>query len=256
MGMARQSAPSAPVPVAVPIAVPVLVTRPLAEGRAFAAALGDRFGTRVRPVLAPLMALKVLTPALPPGPFAGVIFTSSAGVEASLRLQPHLPQQAWCVGRKTAERATAAGFHARSADGDADALVAAIQADAPKGPLLHLSGEDTRGEVAKRLISAGIETVSLTIYRQEPQALSPEGAAILAGEGPVILPLFSPRSAALFCAAMPPDSRASLYLVVMSAAVADAARHIPHHTLIIAPDLTAEAMIQTCDKALDAAAPP
>jgi uroporphyrinogen-III synthase len=236
--------------------VPVLVTRPLADGRAFAAALSDRFGTRVRPVLAPLMALKVLTPALPPGPFAGVIFTSAAGVEAALRFKPDLPQQAWCVGRKTAERATGAGFHARSADGDADALVAAILADPPLGRLVHLSGEDTRGEVAKRLVSAGIETVSVTIYRQDPQPLTPEAAALLARADPVILPLFSPRSAALFLAAMPPDSRASLHVVAMSAAVADAARDIPHHALNIAPDLTAEAMIQACDKALEAAAPP
>lgn len=248
MAMARQSAPSVP--------VPVLVTRPLAEACAFATALTDRFGTRVRPVLAPLMAVRVLTPALPPGPFAGVIFTSSAGVEAAPRLQPHLPQHAWCVGRKTAERATAAGFRARSADGDADALVAAIMADPPNGRLLHLSGQDTRGEVAERLVSAGIETVSLIIYRQDPQPLSPEGAGVLSAEGPVILPLFSPRSAALFHAAMPPDIRASLYLVAMSAAVAGEARPIPHCALIIAPELTAEAMLEACGKALDRASPP
>jgi uroporphyrinogen-III synthase len=236
--------------------VPVLVTRPIAEARAFAAVLGDRFGARVRPVLSPLMALKVLTPALPPGPFAGVIFTSAAGVEAAQRLRPELPPDAWCVGRKTAERAAAAGFRARSADGDAAALVAAILADAPDGRLLHLHGEDTRGEVAKRLVLAGIETVSLTIYRQESQPLSPEGTAVLASEGPVILPLFSPRSAALFDAAMPPGSRATLHLVAMSAAVAEAARSIRHRSLIIAPDLTADAMLQACGKALDTASLP
>jgi uroporphyrinogen-III synthase len=248
MGMGRQSAPSAP--------VPVLVTRPLAEGRAFATALTDRFGTRVRPVLAPLMALKILTPALPPGPFTGVIFTSAAGVEAALRLKPDLPQQAWCVGRKTADRATAAGFHARSADGDADALVAAILADPPNGRLLHLSGEDTRGEVAERLVSAGIQTVSLTVYRQDPQPLTAETAALLASAGPVILPLFSPRSATLFHAAMPPDSRATLHFVAMSAAVAEAARAIPHRALTVATELTAEGMLDACGKALEAAAPP
>jgi uroporphyrinogen-III synthase len=248
MGMVRQSAPSTP--------VPVLVTRPLAEGSAFAAALTNRFGTRVCPVLSPLMALTVLTPALPPGPFAGVIFTSAAGVEASLWLQPRLPQQAWCVGRKTAERATAAGFHARSADGDADALVAAIMADTPNGRLLHLHGADTRGDVAERLVSAGIETVSLTIYRQDPELLTPEAAALLASAGPVILPLFSPRSASLFRRAMPLNSQASLHIVAMSAAVAEAARAIPYRALILAPGLTADAMLDACGMALGAAAPP
>jgi uroporphyrinogen-III synthase len=247
--MGRQSAP-------LPVPVPVLVTRPIAEARAFATALTDRFGSRVRPVLSPLMAVKVLPPALPPGPFVGVIFTSSAGVEAALQVQAELPKLAWCVGRKTAERASAAGFHARSADGDADALVAAIRAEPPRGRLLHLSGEDTRGEVRERLVAAGIVTVSMIVYRQEPQPLSPEGAAVLATAGPVILPLFSPRSAVLFHAALQPDSRATLHIIAMSAAVAGAARLIPHHTLLIAPDLTAEAMLHACGKVLDTASAP
>jgi uroporphyrinogen-III synthase len=245
MGMDRQSA-----------SVPVLLTRPLAEAREFAAALTARFGARVRPVLAPLMALEVLTPALPPGPFAAVIFTSAAGVEAALPIRADLPQNAWCVGRKTAARAFAAGFRARTSDGDADALVSAILADPPQGRLLHLRGEEARGEVAERLLFAGIETVSLTVYRQIAQPLPPEGAAILKGEGSVILPLFSPRSATLFRAAMPADSCATLGLVVMSDTVADAAHPIPHRAMVTATKPTAEAMLDACDKALEMASLP
>ena len=248
MGMARQSAPSVP--------VPVLLTRPLAEARTFATAVTDRFGARVRPVLAPMITLEVLSPSLPQGPFAGVIFTSAAGVEAALRLRPDLPDAAWCVGRKTADRATAAGFRARSADGDASALVAALLADPPTGRLIHLCGEDTTGDVGKRLGSAGIETVSLTVYRQAAQPLAPDGRAVLASEGPVILPLFSPRSAHLVCTAMPPDGHATLWLIAMSAAVAEAAQPIPHHALVIAEQPTAEAMLHACGKALDAACLP
>jgi uroporphyrinogen-III synthase len=248
MGMGRQSAPAA--------AVPVLLTRPIAEAQAFAMALTRRFGPRVQPVLAPLMATDHLMPALPPGPFAGVIFTSAAAVEAALRLAADLPKDAWCVGRKTADRATAAGFRARSADGDADALVAAILADPPKGKLLHLRGEDVRGEVAERLNSAGSETVSATLYRQTAQPLSPEGAAVLVTAGPVILPLFSPRSAALFRAVLPVDSHATLGLVAMSGAVADAARPIPHHVMITAAQPTAKAMLDACGKALEMASLP
>jgi uroporphyrinogen-III synthase len=248
MGMGRQSAPSAP--------VPVLLTRPMAEARSFAIALTDRFGPGVQPILAPLMAVRHLAPTQPPGPFSGVIFTSTAGVEATLHLGRDLPQLAWCVGRKTAERAAAAGFRARSTDGDADAMVAAILADPPPGRLLHLRGEDARGEVAERLISAGIETVSLTVYRQEAQPLSPDAVAILAADGPVILPLFSPRSAALFRAALPPKTRAMLLLAAMSAAVADEARAIPHRALEIASHPTAEAMLHTCGTLLQTASLP
>ncbi len=119
-----------------------------------------------------------------------------------------------------------------------------------------LRGEDARGEVAERLVLAGTETVSLVIYRQEAQPLSPDGAAILAAESPVILPLFSPRSAALFRAALPPDARATLLLVAMSAAVADEARAIPHSRLETALLPTAEAMLHACGKVLHAASPP
>jgi uroporphyrinogen-III synthase len=248
MGMARQSAPSAP--------VPVLVTRPLAEARSFAADLTRRFGPKVRPILAPLMATEHLAPTLPPGPFAGVIFTSAAAVEAALRLGADLPKDAWCVGRKTADRAAAAGFRARSADGDAAALVAAILADPPQGRLLHLRGEEVRGEVAERLTSAGIETFSLTVYRQIAQPLPPEGVALLATLGRVILPLFSPRSAAVFRAAMPGGSRATLVLVAMSDTVADAALPIPHLALVKAVGPTAEAMLDGCGKALEMASLP
>jgi uroporphyrinogen-III synthase len=248
MGMARQSAPLAP--------VPVLLTRPIAEARAFALALIQHFGPRVQPVLAPLMAVEYLAPPLPPDPFAGVIFTSAAAVEAALRIGADLPKDAWCVGRKTADRAAAAGFNALSADGDADALVSAILVAPPQGRLLHLRGQDVRGAVAERLNSAGIETVSVTVYRQEAQPLLPEGAALLAGDGPVILPLFSPRSATLFRSAMPADSRAALVLVAMSDAVADAARQIPRRAMVTAAQPTAEAMLDACGKALAAASLP
>jgi uroporphyrinogen-III synthase len=245
MGMDRQSA-----------SVPVLLTRPIAEARAFAATLTRRFGPGVQPILAPLMATDHLLPALPPGPFAAVIFTSAAAVEAALRMGVDLPKDAWCVGRKTADRAAAAGFDARSADGDADALVAAILADPPPGRLLHLRGQEVRGDVAERLNSAGIETVSVVVYRQTAHPLSPEGHALLVTAGPVILPLFSPRSAVLFRAVMPMDSRASLLLVAMSDTVADSARPIPHHVMITAAEPTAKAMLDACGKALEVASLP
>jgi uroporphyrinogen-III synthase len=222
----------------------------MAEARAFAEALTARLGPRVRPVIAPLMAMEPLAHSLPPGPFAGVIFTSVAGVEAALPSLPHLPRLAWCVGRKTAERAAAAGFLARSADGDASALVAAIRADPPGGRLLHLRGEDATGEVAERLISAGIETESLVIYRQQALPLTPDAVTLLATAGPVILPLFSPRSAQLVRAALPDGAKATLWLVTMSTAVAEAARPIPYQALITARHPTAAAMLDACEEAL------
>lgn len=230
-------------------AVPVLVTRPEPEATATAEILSARFGGKVRLVVAPLMAVEYLTPDLPSGPFVGLIFTSSAGVAAAARLGADLPRRAWCVGEKTAGRATAAGFDAIAAGGDAEALVAAIMEARPDGPLLHLRGEDTRGSVAERLISAGIETVSAVIYRQTPQPLSAKALELLRGTGVVAVPLFSPRSAALLTEAMPADRQACLRLVCMSQAVADAvAGTVGTVTIADRPDL--EAMLEAVGRVL------
>ena len=247
MAMARQCTDAA---------IPVLLTRPEAEARAFAGAMAERFGNRLRPVVAPLMAVDYLAPALPPGPFVGVIFTSAAAVEAAVRLGWHLPACAWCVGRKTAERATAAGFQARSADGDAAALVAAILADPPGGRLLHLRGEETRGDIANRLISAGIDTASATVYRQLAQPMPAEGRALLRAGGPVIVPLFSPRSAELLRATLPPDLTATVWLVAMSESVAFASADIPHRAIDQARQPNADAMLDAIGLALDRTAVP
>ncbi len=240
MGMARQSTQGP--------AITVLLTRPSAQSQAFAAALGARFGAKLRPVLTPLMAPVFLMPALPRGPFAAVIFTSATGVEAAKGLD--LPRHAFCVGAQTAARAQAAGFQAHSADGDAEALVAAIMADAPNGRLVHLRGEETRGDIAETLTSAGIETVSAAIYRQDPHPLTDAALAVLAADGVVIVPLFSPRTAALFKAALPNDRRATLWVAGMSDAVADALQGLSEK-LEIARRPDADAMLDAVGRLLE-----
>ncbi|MBA3911201.1 MAG: uroporphyrinogen-III synthase [Rhodobacter sp.] len=240
--MARQSTPDP---------VPVLLTRPKAQSQVFARALAARFGDRVQPVITPLMAPVFLTPDLPEGPHAAVIFTSATGVVAAVRLGADLPKRAYCVGRQTAARARKAGFQALSAEGDADALVAAVQADRPSGQVLHLRGEDTRGDVAERLNSAGIETHSVVIYRQEPQAMTPEALDLLASATAVIVPLFSPRTAAVFRGAMPKGSRARLRIAAISAAVAKAAEGLALEAIEVASHPDAEAMLDAVERLLD-----
>jgi uroporphyrinogen-III synthase len=230
-------------------AVPVLLTRSEGQSTAFARSLTARFGTKVRPVIAPLMRVEILSPDLPAGPFAGVIFTSANAVEAALGLK-HLPKVAWCVGDKTAQEARAAGFSARSASGDADALVAAIREEPAPGRLLHLRGEEARGGVAERLVSAGIETVSVVVYRQLALPMPDAGRSVLEGCGPVILPVFSPESGRRLVAAIPTGSLASISLAVMSPAVAKTVRGIKHAGLWIARQPDAEAMLDAIAGAL------
>jgi uroporphyrinogen-III synthase len=242
VGMARQSTDAG---------VPVLLTRPKAQAQAFSRALSARFGARVRPVVAPLMRVEALAPDLPGGPFAAVIFTSANGVDAARALRPRLPDLAWCVGDRTAAAARAAGFAARSAAGDAGALVRAVLADPPPGRLLHLTGAETRGDIAQRLASAGLETLSAVIYRQVALPLPGVAQAVLAAGGPVILPLFSPESARRAARALAAAPRADLRLVAMSDAVALAAGDLPRAGLWLAARPDAEAMLQAVGAALE-----
>ncbi len=204
-----------------PQAARILLTRPADQGARFARDLRARFNGRVEVLESPLLSIRYLMPALPHGPFDAVVFTSENAVTAALPLRRHLPQRAFAVGDRTAAAARAAGFGAQSAQGDADALVTLLTAENP-GRVLHLHGADTRGEVVPRLLAAGIPAVGVTVYAQEPEALSARAQAWLAEDRPVIVPLFSPRTATLFSAAAAGPG-APLWLVSLSSAVDSAA---------------------------------
>lgn len=184
LGMARQSRAPA-----------ILLTRPEAQSARLAESLRARHpGLTI--VISPLLVPRFLRPEIPAGAQT-LILTSETGAQAARQiaaLQGGLPKQAFCVGDRTAQVAREAGFEATSAEGDAQALLALIQAQNPTPPLLHLHGRETRGDLAKRLNSAGIETFSVLAYEQNLQPLTPEAVALLQGSAPVIAPIFSPRS--------------------------------------------------------------
>ena len=141
-------------------------------------------------------------------------------VEAFARLCPDARPSGYAVGDATADAARAAGMRVVSAAGDAEALIRRILADGVRGPLLHLRGEHARGAIAQRLTAAGCPTREAVLYRQVEQPLSPEAMALLDGRAPVIAPLFSPRTAAIF--SRQHRGRAPLLVAAMSAQVADA----------------------------------
>ncbi len=196
---------------------PFLLTRPAAQSARFAQALQGRFGDNLRIEISPLITPRFLDPELPSGNRA-LIFTSQTGVEAYARLPGRKGLKAYCVGQRTADRALEAGLRAISADGDADALVALILSGGETGSLLHLRGQDSRGDVAERLTAAGCPTEAVIVYAQELQPLSDAALVLLKGLGPVIAPVFSPRTASLLAAARPELPRAPLWLAAFSAA--------------------------------------
>lgn len=249
MGMARQSELS----LASGPGIPVLITRPRHQGESLAQKLSARFGQRVRPLVAPLMEPGYLTPAVPEGPFDAVIFTSAHGVEGALRLNVPLPDLAWCVGQSTAARATEAGFVTRSAGGNVSDLITALLAAPGTGRFLYLRGVNTTGDLENVLIAKGNQVLSLQVYLQKSIPLAGDSLALLRQPGPLVVPLFSPRSAGLFARALPSDTCADLLIAAMSEAVATAAADLPHRALVTATRPDAEAMLDAVETLLAAA---
>jgi uroporphyrinogen-III synthase len=206
-------------------------------------------GRDVPAVISPLLRIVPVGVAPDMAGAAAVIFTSQAGVEAFAALGGVASGAAWCVGDRTAQAARAEGFTVAGVAETAEALVAAVSG---AGPLVHLHGKHTRGDVAERLRTRGVSVVAACVYDQVAQALSPQAEALLRAPGPVCVPLFSPRTAQLFHQALPSPLHATLFLCAMSPAVAEAAAGIPAEVLQIASAPTGSAMLKEVAKRLNA----
>lgn len=211
----------------------ILLTRPAAAAEAFAKQLA---GMGADVVISPVQAIEQV-PFDEPREYAGAIFTSRNGVAVVAGRD----LQCWCVGDATQKDAENRGWQARSADGDAEALFRRILADRPKGPLIHFRGAFARGNLAERLTAEGIETREIVVYQQVSNALSEDAKAALNRENPVILPLFSPRSAAQVVQQGP--FTAPLIVVAMSDAVASEAAALDPARLIVADLPDAASMV-------------
>jgi len=169
----------------------LLLTRPRASAQAFAARLDPVALGRVDVLLAPLMEISDTGAPVDIPPDQAVIFTSANGVAQA---GAGAGRPAFCVGENTTRQAGLQGWRAQQAGETAQALIAALIADPPQTPLLHLGGEHTRGDIAGALSAAGLPTQHIALYRQTLLPLEPNAKAAL--EKPCIIPVFSPRTAA------------------------------------------------------------
>ncbi len=155
-----------------------LLTRSLAQSQAFAAELPS-----VECLIAPILRIEALAfDAARVAAAPGLIFTSANAVPfaGAARGRPAL-----VVGPQTALAARAAGFVVQEGPGDALGMLPLL---AGREGWLHLHGRHR----ARALPVEGI-----AVYDQIAQPLSAAAQAALAGARRLILPLFSPRSAAL-----------------------------------------------------------
>ena len=223
---------------------PLLLTRPADASARFAARVRTRLGQDWPVVIAPLMQTLFLQPALPRDAFDGVIFTSETAVLGIARLTSdrHLP--AYCVGPRTAEVAARAGFSVTTGPGDAQGL--ARELGRRRGQrLLYPRGVDAAQDMTALLEHDGISVESVIVYDQRPCDLTSEARVLLAACTPLLVPLFSARSARLLAAAA---RHPELLIAALSPAVAEAAALLSPRLLWVAERPDGEALLDVLEE--------
>ncbi|WP_246139530.1 uroporphyrinogen-III synthase [Falsiphaeobacter marinintestinus] len=219
----------------------LLMTRPRADSDRFIAELDQATRDGLDVIYSPLIDIVPIDCSVDMSDVRGVIFTSLNGVEAAqtLGIDPVVP--CYCVGARTTEKAKAAGWAARQSGVDAAELITTLTRSHPDAPLLHLRGVHARGDVATKLTAAGIETKEQEVYDQALKPLTDTATSALAGDDPLIVPLFSPRTARQF--ADNAGLQAPLYLAAISEAVAKTVKMLKYNELRVAdrPDSLAMA---------------
>ncbi|MBK4214694.1 uroporphyrinogen-III synthase [Paracoccus caeni] len=188
----------------------LLLTRPQADSERFAAMLPEWPA-----VISPILRIEPVAHDADLRAAEGLVFTSSHAVGFA---GPGRGRLALCVGGRTGAIARQAGFDVREGNGFAESLLPLIKASPV--PLIHPHGR----HLAKVLPVPGV-----VVYDQIALPLSDAARALLAGDAPLVLPLFSPRSARLL-AAEARQARAPIWTVAISAAAlaawdADSAGH-------------------------------
>lgn len=180
----------------------VLLTRPLPDAQRFAAMLADAV-PGVPVVISPILRIvPVAHDAARLAAAEGLVFSSPHAVAS---VGPGRGRPALCVGPRTAELARAAGFDVTEGRGDAQGLIPLIRSAGV--PLIHPHG---------RHLAQALPVPGMVVYDQQAQPLTAEALQLLAEPAPVILPVFSPRSARLVSQALPRKVVAPLWVVAIS----------------------------------------
>jgi uroporphyrinogen-III synthase len=179
----------------------LLLTRPPDQSRAFAAALESAAPGRFEAILAPVLKITPVDTPLDLRGIEALLFTSANGVEAFAARDEATDARAlpaFCVGAMTTEAARKAGFSARSADGDVQALARLAASAHCGGVFLHVRGHHAAGSLTGLLEGMGIPACAAEIYQQQPVPIGGEARKMLASGDINIVASFSPRSARLF----------------------------------------------------------
>lgn len=222
----------------------LLMTRPPKGNARFLALLPDALRAQFNVVESPLIKISPTGEVPLLKDVDHVIFTSQNGVEVASDLTPDR-RPAICVGQRTTERACELGWDAKMAGKDSGEFLQVLLRTPPKGRLLHLRGAESRGAIAKTLQNAGITCGEQVLYAQELQDFSASANGLIQSDMPLIVTLFSPRTARHFAQIMP--QRQHLTLIVLSDAVAEPLRCLQCEALHVSKTPNAPAMAALLD---------
>jgi uroporphyrinogen-III synthase len=189
----------------------ILITRPREDAEPLAAILG-RHG--IDALIEPLMHAEPV----PGGPLdldgvQALIATSANGVRAFAGRDERRSWPVCAVGDATARAAREAGFaEVASASGDVEALAEMIivSRDPAAGPLLHIAGTVSAGDLGGRLQASGFDYRRAVLYAMQPaRALSAAAQEALRQGSLAGVALYSPRTAALFAQLVAADDLAA-----------------------------------------------
>jgi uroporphyrinogen-III synthase len=195
----------------------LLLTRPEPQSKAFLSQCETVAGRRLPAVISPVMKIELADDLPDLDRYVTIVFTSGNGVRSALSQGSLAGRTVFTVGEKTAELARAAGAEAEALGEDVDAFVAAARR--VKGPALLCRGVHSRGDLAGRLSETRLRIDEVLLYDQVACPLSTAAQQLLAGSGPVVAPVFSPRTARLLGGHG--VIAAPLTIVAMSEAVAE-----------------------------------
>lgn len=229
----------------------LLLTRPEAQATAFAADFAMRFGPDVPVIISPILRIVPVATRLSLDGVTGLIFTSGRAVARFAQLSDNRALPAYCVGERTAALARKAGLTARVAGTDAQAALDFLRAEPPGGRLLHLRGRHSRGDIAAELRAADQPCDEVIVYDQQEQQLDRAAQALLAGRTPVLLPLFSPRSAAIVSGQIHQAAAPVAVAAISRATMAAWTGPVPALTRIAAHP-NASAMLDALEELIDA----
>jgi len=233
-------------------ATTILITRPKAQALQFAGDLRQRFGVDLGIEITPLLKIAAVKTVDDLQGVGHLIFTSVNGVNAFASQYTRRDIPSYCVGERTANMARGFGISAVSANGNADDLIRLIAGKHPPaaGTFLHVRGRFISLNIAQTLQDRGIKARELVLYDQIEQPMTEKTLAVLQDASPVLLPLFSPRTAEIFTKQTLQTDLSGVRAICISQKVADKLDSARFHKVTIAAAPNGAAMIKCLSASL------